>query len=233
MKLRMTLSAIILFAAQYGFTAIEKPHFIEMDVKAWQESGESNGIKSYKREVANNPLIALRGEGVIDAPIAKVAQVIFDNSRATEWMDSLAETRIVKKVSEYAQVEYDHISTPPIIMKDREFVTLASVHYDPKVKTIYITLEPADDSLVPTTGYVRGTLRGGFLLRPLENGQKTYLVTEMHGDPKGDVAKWIVNLFQAGWARNTIERIREQVKKPSIIEHPKVVEVMQRGETIL
>ena len=27
----------------------------------------------------------------------------------------------------------------------------------------------------------------------------------MHGDPKGGVPKWLVNMFQTEWARDTLE----------------------------
>jgi hypothetical protein len=233
MNLGIAYIGLTWLVAVPAFASLEKTNFVNLEAKAWVGSGDADGIKTFIREIENDPIIGLRGEGVIDAPIAKVAQVIFDNSRATEWVDSLADTHIVKKISAYDQIEYAHVSTPPIILKDREFVTHASVHYNPQLKTIYVTLEPADDSLVPPTNYIRGALHGGFLLKPIANGQKTFLITEMKGDPKGDVPKWIVNLFQAGWAKNTIERIRAQVKKAGIIEHPKVIEVMEKGETIL
>ena len=233
MNLGIIYAGLALFIAVPALASLEKPNYIKLDDKLWTRSGEDEGIKTFKREMENDPIIGLRGQGVIDAPIAKVAQVIFDNSRATEWIDSLADTRVVKKVSDYEQITYSHISTPPLILKDREFVTQAKVHYNALEKTIYVTLEPGDNSLVPPSNYIRGTLHGGFLLKPIENGQKTFLVTEMQGDPKGDVPKWIVNMFQSGWAKNTIERIRKQVKKSGIVEHPKVIEVMQKGENIL
>jgi len=213
--------------------SIDKFDYIKIDDNRWARSGEVDGIKTFKKEVENDPIIALRGEGIIDASIAKVAQVIFDNSRAAEWVDSLADARVVKKISDYQQIGYAHVSTPPLIMKDREFVTLAGVHYNPQDKIIYVTLEPGDDSWVSPTNYIRGTIHGGYLLKSMENGKKTFLVTEMHGDPKGGVPKWIVNMFQAGWAKNTIRRIRDQVKKPDITEHLKVIEVMEKGEAIL
>ncbi|MEO5970562.1 MAG: START domain-containing protein [Bdellovibrionia bacterium] len=233
MDLKILYTGLIVFVAMPLSASVEKPNYISLDDKSWAESGEGDGIRTFKKELENDPIVGLRGQGVIDAPIAKVAQVIFDTARSPEWIDSLADARVVKKVSDYEQVTYSHISTPPIILKDREFLTNAKVHYYPKEKTIHVTLEPADDSLVPPTRYIRGTIHGGFLLKPIENGQKTFLVTEMHGDPKGDVPKWIVNMFQTGWAKNTIERIRKQVKKPGIIEDPRVLEVMQKGEAIL
>jgi hypothetical protein len=233
MNLKIVCTVVAFLAALPALASIEKYKYISLDDKTWTHSGEGDGIKTFIKEAKNDPLIGLRGQGIIDAPIAQVAQVIFDNSRATEWVDSLADTRIVKKISDYEQIEYAHVSTPPIVLKDREFLTHASVHYRPKEKTIYVTLEPADNSLVPPTKYIRGTVNGGFLLKSIDDGKKTFLVTEMHGDPKGDVPKWIVNMFQGGWAKNTIERIRRQVKKPGIIGHPRVIEVMEKEETIL
>ena len=52
------------------------------------------------------------------------------------------------------------------------------------------------------------------------------MVAEIHADPKGSVAKWIVNMFQKGWPHNTITSLREQVKKPDIRDHAHLKEVL-------
>ncbi len=48
------------------------------------------------------------------------------------------------------------------------------------------------------------------------------MIVEIHADPKGSVPKWLVNLFQKGWPRNTIEGIRKQAAKADVKEHPVV-----------
>jgi hypothetical protein len=45
-------------------------------------------------------------------------------------------------------------------------------------------------------------------------------------DPKGSVAKWMVNLFQKSWPHKTITALRQQVKKPDIKDNAKLKEAL-------
>jgi len=196
-------------------------------VSPWIKTSDEDGIRSFKRELAASPIIALRGEGIVNAPIIRVASVLLDYDRAVEWVDSLEEVRVVRMLSATEFIEYDHVGTPPIIMKDRDFVCRGRVNVDVKQQTLTMNLWPASDPAVPVGDYVRGTLRGYWNLRSIANGSKTYVVTEMHGDPKGSIAEWMVNFFQKGWPRNTLESLREQVAKRDIKIIPQVKAVFE------
>jgi len=190
---------------------------------AWIETSNEDGIRTFKREVKGSPIIALRAEGTVDAPIIRVASVILDDDRAPEWVDSLEEVRVVRMLSPTEFIEYDHINTPPIIMADRDFVCRGKVEVDLERQTLTMNLWPTTDPAVPVVSdYVRGTLRGFWHLKSVDHGKKTLVIAEMHGDPKGGVAKWLVNFFQKGWPRNTLESLREQVAKPDIKIIPQV-----------
>jgi hypothetical protein len=195
--------------------------------RRWIKTSDKNGILTFKREVRASPIIALRGEGLVDAPIVRVASVLLDYDRATEWVDSLEEVRVVRMLSPNEFIEYDHVGTPPIIMVDRDFVCRGRVDVDLQEKSLTMNLWPASDPAAPVGRYIRGTLRGYWKLKAVANGTKTYVTTEMHGDPKGSVAKWLVNLFQKGWPRNTLQSLREQVAKRDIAIIPQVKAVFE------
>ena len=59
-----------------------------------------DGIRVYKREVPGSALLAFKGEGTVDAPIEKVATIIYDTTRATEWIADLKESRILRWTGE-------------------------------------------------------------------------------------------------------------------------------------
>jgi len=193
---------------------------------AWEKLGEDDGIAVYRREVPGSPLIAFKGEGIVDASILRVASVLSDSARATEWIDSLAESKIVRQVSETETIHYDHVGTP-FVLKDRDFVSDCKLEFDPSQKKVTLKIHAVTDPLAPPTTYVRGELlESSFTLTSLEHGTKTNVVAEIHADPKGSVAHWIVNLFQKRWPRNTITRLRKQVAKPDIQEHPRLKTVL-------
>lgn len=75
---------------------------------AWEKFDEDDCIAVCRRDVAGTPVVALRGEGVVHAPLLRVASVLVDTKRGTEWIDSLAEARTVRRVSDREYVEWDH-----------------------------------------------------------------------------------------------------------------------------
>ena len=196
----------------------------------WEKIGDSDGIIAYRREVPGSPLIAVRGEGVINASIVRVSSVLVDSNRATEWIDRLVESRVVRQVSETETIHYDHIGTP-IVMKDRDFVTRAKLEFDNAGKRVILRMRSVTDSLAPPTDYVRGEImESTFVMTSVDHGTKTHILVEVHADPKGSIAKWIVNMFQKSWPHNTISRLRAQVAKTDIKEHPRLkAELTQAG----
>jgi hypothetical protein len=61
-------------------------------------------------------------------------------------------------------------------------------------------------------------------VRPMENGTKTYIDVRVNGDPRGFIPKWIVNLFQKKWPKNTLEGIRKLASRTDIPETPGIKE---------
>src|SRR5258706_1577765 len=48
---------------------------------AWEKIGDDEGIAVYKRDVAGSPLVAFKGEGIVNASILRVATVLVDSKR--------------------------------------------------------------------------------------------------------------------------------------------------------
>ncbi len=194
----------------------------------WEKLSDHAGIVVFRREIPGSPLVAFKGEGIVEAPISKVAGVISDLSHATEWIDSLEDVRVVRQISPTERIEYRHIGTP-IVMTDRDFVVNVKAKFDKATQTWYQHFTSVVDPEAPETKYVRGELMNtSFKLTPTANGAQTYVWVEVHCDPKGSVPKWIVNLFQRSWARNTIGAIRKQVTRSDIAEIPDFATILKK-----
>jgi hypothetical protein len=194
----------------------------------WERLGTSDGITTYRREVPGSPVVAIKGDGIVDAPILRVASVILDTTRLHEWTDSLAAARRIRTVSRAEFVEYDHIRTP-FILKDRDFVVQTSVELLPKEKQIVLRMRSVADPAAPATSYVRGELmQSRYVLTGLDHGRRTRMIADVHADPKGSVPKWIVNHYQKGWAHDTITRLRDQVKRPDIEDDAELERILAK-----
>ena len=196
----------------------------------WEKFDEDEGIAVFRREVAGSPIIALRGEGVVDAPILRVASVLVDTARSAEWIDRLAEVKVVRKINDDEQIHWTHITTP-VVLKDRDFVFDIKLELDPANKKVFLNYHSVYDSGAPKTDYVRGEFKyGTFTLTSIDGGKKTRVLAEVLADPKGSVAKWIVNLVQKDWPHKTIASLRKQVAKPNIVDQPHLRELFsQKG----
>ncbi len=198
----------------------------------WTKSSNADGLNLYWSKVDGSQVIAFRGEGIVDAPIEKVASIIIDTTRGTEWIDSLVKSDVVRNISTTEFIEYDHVGIAfpfDTLMSDRDFVSRVNLEADPKSKRIAVDYTPAVDDLAPTLKkYVRGWMTCEFKLVPMSLEGETYVEAEIHCDPKGSVAPWVVNFFQQGWPQTTFERLRKQAKKTDIQILPVVQHLLEK-----
>jgi hypothetical protein len=181
----------------------------------WEQTGNEAGVTVYRRAIPNSSFLAVKGTGVVEAKVRTVALVLLDDARAAEWVDSLAEARVVRTVSETEYLEYNRASMP-LFVSDRDFVNRVSMAADESARTVTIRSIPAEDAAVPKTKAVRGLLDATYLLESIDGGKHTRLTVEIESDPKGMLPAFVVNFFQKDWARETIQGIRKQCAKPDL-----------------
>ncbi len=221
MKRRALLLSLPLVALPHELQAEPKPK-----LPPWEKFDEEDGIAVFRREIPGSPIVALRGEGLVSAPILRVGSVLVDSARAPEWIDSLEEVKILRTISDSERVEWNHFSTP-FVLADRDFVFKSKLEIKPASKQLLMTTVSVQDAAAPKTDYVRGHIQYAIFLLTLVNGGKaTRVLAEAQCDPKGSVAKWIVNLFQKGWPHNTLEALRVQVAKKDVKDDLKLKKAM-------
>ena len=232
--MRLRLSATILFAAfaLSGAARADGP----ASTSQWEQFDEEDGIRMFRRDVPGSSIVALRGEGFIAAPITRVASVLTDRKRETEWIDRLVKTKVIRQLSETEAINWNHIKTPTPL-KDRDFVFKTTISTDPAKKQVLFSYHSVQDSLAPEyDAYVRGSFQSGkFELTMAERTNKdgtktrgTIVVAEVLVDPRGSVPTFLVNMVQKSWPHKTLSALRRQVAKPDIKDDPRVVERLTR-----
>jgi START domain len=232
--MRLRLLAISLFTA----LALEGVALADGPAKApaWEKFDEEDGVRCFRRDVPGSDVVALRGEGFIAAPITRVASVLADRKRSTEWIDRLVKTKVIRELSETEAINWNHIKTPTPL-KDRDFVFKTSITTDPAKKKVTFSYHSVTDKAAPEyDAYVRGHFQSGkFELTVAERTNKdgtktrgTQVVAEVIVDPRGSVPKFIVNMVQKSWPHKTLTSLRKQVAKPDIKDDKRVVERLTR-----
>jgi hypothetical protein len=210
--MRTLLLALLLLAQPAGDAD-------SLSVAGWKQVKKTDdGILVYRRGVPGSPVLAFKGEGDVDAPLDKVATIVFDTTRAAEWIADLKESRIVRWTGDTEFVEYDHIGTP-FILKDRDFVSTVSFSVKPgEVKFHYAS---TTDPSLPEKRYVRGDLMDTtYLLTAIDAGH-THVVADFHCDPKGWIPSFVANWAQADWPVDTFRGLRRQAAKPDVSVDPR------------
>lgn len=181
----------------------------------------TDGIQILRKELDDDTLVAFRGIGVVEAPLPLVATVIFDTRRRLEWIEGLADSRIIRWGDKDSFIEYDHIDMP-IFFKDRDFVSKIKMSFDLSRKEMVFHYQPSDDPSAPRTNYIRGELIDTtFVLSSIDNDQRTRVDAVFLSDPKGSIPKWLVNFFVKDWPKTTFRNLRKEVLKPDISVDPR------------
>jgi hypothetical protein len=186
------------------------------DDPGWQLLSEKDGVQVYRRSHPDSAIKSIKGSGVVDAPVATIASILVDCARAPEWVDSLAENKVIRVIHPKEYIEYNHASMP-FIVSDRDFVTRVSMEVQADQKRVTIRSAPATDPLAPERkGIVRGAMSALYVLDAIDDGKRTRLTVEIHADPKGALPAWVVNFFQKDWSHDTIAGIRKQARKSDL-----------------
>jgi hypothetical protein len=186
----------------------------------WEKVRDTDGITVYRSKVPGTSVLAFKGDGRVDVPLLKVAHVIIDTTRGTEWVDSLTESRKLREISDLEFIEYDRFAMG-FLVKDRDFVSHVTVAPDPAAQDIKIEFISVDDAAMPPSKkYVRGNLvYSVFHLRPEGEGA-TRVEAEILCDPMGSLPKWLVNLFQKSWPVKTLQALRVEAARGDVTPEP-------------
>lgn len=190
----------------------------------WKQTDAADGILIFEQTDPNG-LLAFRADGIVDSSVHAVAAALLDSEHTPDWVDHLEEDRILHRDGPGKFVEYTHVGTP-FVLKDRDFVCEVELHV--KDGALSITSHSVEDAAAPETNYVRGVVvHNEFRLTPLKGG-RTRLKGEFHIDPKGSVARWIVNLFQEAWPKKAFKAIQVRAAEDRSVL-PKALEPILRA----
>jgi hypothetical protein len=182
------------------------------EADSWELVHEEDGVKVFTKAIPGSPVYGLRTDGLIDAPIGKVAQVLFDHARAAEWVERLVEERLIRFEPDGDYLEYNHFRLP-FPFTDRDYLTKVHLGVDGAKRTLSLTTHSVEDPAVPTKDNVRGGLQSVYLLESVEGGARTRLQVLYLMDPHGNVPAFVVNFFQKSWPVSTYQGIRKQARR--------------------
>lgn len=219
MSMGRALCCIAVFAVAARAQALDV-HILDGDpaTDGWELVRDQEGVKVFTKDRPDSPVHGLRADGVVDAPLERVAQVFFDHARAPEWIDRMQDEHVVRFLGDADYVEYNRIALP-FPLSDRDYVTQVHVAIDGDRRALAMTSASIEAPDIASPG-VRGSLDTAYLLSSVDGGKRTRIQVLYFMNPNGYVPAWVVNLFQKSWPLATFRGIRKQLGRADLRDPP-------------
>ncbi|MDH3391748.1 MAG: START domain-containing protein, partial [Desulfobulbaceae bacterium] len=175
------------------------------------------------KEIPGSKVFPLKGVTILNAQIVKVLTLMLDDDRATEWIDLLAEIKLIRTYSDSRYILLYEMDSPlSLFVKKRDFLLESNFTYHKKEETVTLSLHSVEDDSVPEQkGYVRGDIyKSEWNFTALEKEGKTLVSLEYHVDPRGLTPKWLVRAFQKSWPHKTLKKLDRYLQEEAIDANP-------------
>jgi hypothetical protein len=177
----------------------------------WKKVREKDGVTVYVKEVGQ--LVAVRGEGQIEASMGKLLHVIEDSAHWKEWIDNFENGGLLEMKTPFHKVFYQSFDSP-FPVKDRYLVYESKTRRDAKNGRMYLEMRSVDHEKAPKRKGIRADLKyTRYEITPLPDG-RLRVVFETLSDSKGALPKFLVNQVQRKYPVKLFQGLRRQVRKP-------------------
>jgi hypothetical protein len=199
----------------------------------WDEVSRSEDVVVYRKEVPGSPVLAYKAVAALDAPLARVITVVRDTARFPEWTWRVKFAETVERRSATEALDYLRTSAPwPV--KDRDALCRSRITYDRDAREIRLCVESVEDPRRPENPeYVRAWLYPScFRFTTPDGGRTTRIEAEVHGDPRGAIPKWVVNLVQRRAPEISVRNLSHRVHTPGIADDPQTLEFLAPHQSV-
>jgi len=179
----------------------------------WELRADKDGIKVYSSEFPDSKIKAIRVIGEFNATPTQLAAVVMDVNTATEWVDRLKSSTLIKRVSANELYYYAEVNLPwPAA--NRDFVAHLTATQDPDTKVVVVD-GPAVDGFMPVK---KGVVRiensiGRWIITPI-GANRVRVEYSIHVDPGGSLPSWLVNMFATDAPVQIFKHLRTELQKP-------------------
>ncbi len=175
----------------------------------WSYLLEQDGIKVFSAKSAHSGVIPFKATGIVKANIKKVINVLLDHQRKNEWSPKLDDVKIHNKISNKKIIFSEYYRTPwP--STDREFLLSGNIKVHDK-NHVELLAKSITDSNFSDDRYIQTDVKYlNLSIRKISN-KSTEITFKFHGDMKGWMPVWLMNLIQKKWPLRFIQGLRKQV----------------------
>jgi ribosome-associated toxin RatA of RatAB toxin-antitoxin module len=178
----------------------------------WKLSKQKKGIQVYLRDTPGSALKSFKGVIHIPAKLVALVSVIEDTKAYPQLLHHCKTAHDIKSTGKNDAYKYI-VTGMPWPVKDRDAIVYSVMQQNKQTKQVEIKMSASPNTLPLKAGKVRiSKMVGRWVLSPEKEGTKvTY---EMSVDPAGKLPKFLVNALSTDMPFNTLNNLRNLVKKP-------------------
>lgn len=185
----------------------------------WKFLTAQDGIQVYTKE-AKDGVMPFKSSGLISANIKRVLFVLKDHKHKPNWAPKLAKVKIHEKLAEQEFVFSEYYKTPWPAM-DREFLLKGTISkVGPKSYRLMAHSVDSQETYrkLASENHVQAQVEYINILLTELSPNQTKIDFEFHGDMKGWMPLWLMNLIQKKWPLRFIQGLRKYILK----DNPKI-----------
>jgi hypothetical protein len=179
----------------------------------WYEIANQDGISIQTTDTADD-IIPFKARGTINAKVERVLEILMEHENKNLWSPKLKFVKIHKELGGDEFIFSEYYSTPwPAT--DREFLLKGKLSQlaDKKYSLKAHSLSPKGENAkrLRDIGHIQANVRYlNVFIEEVAPG-KTEIQFEFHGDMKGWMPVWLMNLIQKKWPLRFIQGLRKQI----------------------
>jgi len=184
----------------------------------WEYLNSDQGVDLYRSLQTREGSLPFRASADLDVPYQQVVMALVDVERKNQWAPKLKSTAIHAQLSANT-FEYSEYYTTPWPFKDREFLLLGTIRYEP-----HQVLFAAVDSKNPRYAkpdHVQANIEIlEFAVIPL-TADKTRVQFTFSGDLGGWIPGFVKTIIQKKWPVRFIQSLQHRIRAENILETPR------------
>jgi len=191
--------------------ALAEPH-IALDSPLWRLESDDDGVRLYSSRVEGTDIVPFKAVMSIPASIEEVAAVLEDMPRRSEWVARFGGSVLLERWGDYDRTEYVRMRMPwPLSDRTARVRVLVSVSRHRNVVSIVGRSVRARGRPDLPEFVLAEVYESTFQMA--RRAGSTEVTALAFVDPRGNLPKWVVNLFTGREARRTLVGLRRQVDR--------------------
>ncbi len=171
----------------------------------WQLETEKNDVVIYSRAVEGSPYRAVKAEVRINAPLARVAELMGTGEGCMEWRAMCESSEVIEIVSAEERYVYMVLDLPwPISDRDMVMRTRTEVDSEAGITTVHLQ---SDSARHPEQDYIRAESQGQYRIKAT-SPEAVHFTYIMHAELGGNLSPGIINSRLEQSAYEDLDRLR-------------------------